>query len=195
MPTIPDQVFTHMLNPLKGWPSPYALDKTAKYSSNVGYDMVAGQVCHLNSSGELEPGAYRWQMPLFIFQGVNELDVNNAPTTSSGPWWPVTPTGRIMCLVAKGPFEFWTTEFDTDQTYAINDPLRAPTGNSSGSEGTSGVLTNQGVIAISDTIASGSNKYTNICGIVSGAVYTNNYGVSVLPFWPVYYPGHPSEAA
>lgn len=188
--SVPEQMYTHMLNAEKGWPSQTALDFSAKISANVDFDMPAGRCCHLNSSGELEPGVVRWQMPLFIFQGANSFDVN---PSGGGQWWPATPTGKVMALVATGGYELWTTEYDTDLTYNRNDPLRAPTGNTAGDEDTAGVLTNDDVLTVVDTIASASDKYTAIVGIVSQGVKTNAYGVSVLCFWPVYHPGHPTE--
>jgi hypothetical protein len=186
--SLPGQMFDHMLNAEKGWPSQTALDFSAKISANVLYDLRPGQVCHLNSSGELEPGVVAWQMGLFIFQGTNDLDVNNA---NNGQWYPISPSGRVMALVAKGPFELWTTEF-ADQTYVRNQPLRAPTGNTSGDEDISGVLTNQSVVAIGNG-SSNSASFTAVCGIVSQGVKTNAYGKSVLCFWPVWYPGNSAE--
>ncbi len=192
---VPGQMFDHMLNPDKGWPSPTALDFTAKISANVLYALTAGQVCHLNSVGELEPGVKAWQMPLFIFQGAESLDVNNS---SAGGWYPISPTGKVMCLVGKGPYELWTTEFNTSLTYAPNDPLRAPVGNAAidiagGGGAESGRLTNSITYTIADTIASSGNKWQAICGIVSKGKFTNAYGKSSLAFWPVHLPGHPTE--
>jgi hypothetical protein len=176
MPTVPGQMFTNMLNPAKGWPNPIALDFRALVSANVLYNMVAGQSAHLNSSGQLEPGVIAKQMGLFIFQGVNELDVNNAQ--SSGQWVPITPKGYIMCLVAKGPYELETTEYDSTQVYAFNDALRSPTGNAANAYPGSGQLTNQG-------FTFGTNAY---CGVVSRGQLKNSYGQNVLAFWPVYQP-------
>lgn len=183
---LPGQMFDHMLNADKGWPSQTALDFTANISANVLYALQPGQVCHLNSSLQLEPGVANWQMPMFIIQGANDLDVNNA---NNGQWYPISPRGGVACLVGKGPYELWTTEFDTTQTYTPNQPLRAPTGLAANQAGISGTLTNQGVIAI----ATSSTTYTAICGLVSKGVVTNAYGKQVLCFWPVWYPGNPSE--
>lgn len=193
--SLPGQMYDHMLNADKGWPSQTALDYAAKISANVLYDLTAGQVCHLNASGELEPGVVRWQMPLFIFQGKNDLDVNNS---NNGEWYPISPSGRVMCLVGKGPFELWTTEFDSDLTYAPNEPLIAPTGNAAidvhdGGGTESGRLTNNITYTIADTIASSGNKWQAVCGIVSKGKFTNAYGKTVLAFWPVWFPGHPTQ--
>jgi hypothetical protein len=178
MPTVPGQMFTHTLNPVKGWPNPAALDYRAKVSANVLYDMFAGQACHLNSAGQYEPGVIGQQMGMFIFQGVNELDVNNAQ--SPGQWIPLNPSGNVMSIVAKSPVELETTEFDATQTYTPNQPLRAPTGNGSSAYASgSGQLTNQSWVF-------GTNAY---CGLVTGrGVFKNSYQQSVISFWPVYQP-------
>ncbi len=191
MATSPGQMFDNSLNPSKGWPSQSALDHTAKISANVLYDLKAGQVCHLNSSGQLEPGVIKHQMGLFIFQGANDLDVNNS---SGSEWTPVSPSGNVACFVAKGAFELETTEFDTAQTYAINDPLRAPTGNAADgyTSAKSGKLTNQSVVLASQTNTPQTSS-TAVCGIVSRGKFTNNYKKSVLAFWPVWYPGSSAE--
>jgi hypothetical protein len=190
MPTVPGQMFANSLNPAKGWPSPVALDFRAKASPNVLYNMVAGQACHLNASGQLEPGVVNRQMGLFIFQGVNELDVNNQQ--SPGQWVPINPSGNIMCLVAKGPYELETTEFDATQTYSYNQPLRAPSGNAAGAYPGSGQLTNQGVTLACDTNTPVSAA-TAACGLVSRGTFRNSYGIPALAYWPVWYPGRSSE--
>lgn len=196
MATSPGQMFENSLNPSKGWPSQNALDHTAKISANVLYDLRAGQVCHLNSAGQLEPGVFAAQMGLFIFQGANDLDVNaSAGYSNAGAnleWQPISPTGRVACFVAKGPFELETTEFDGAQTYAIGDLLRSPSGNSSGSSATSGKLTNQSVVLFSQTNTPQTSA-TAVCGIVSRGVFANYNKRNVLAFWPVWAPGRSGE--
>lgn len=200
-------MFLHRLNPVKGWPSNSALDASHKISANVLFDLVPGRVCHQNSAGELEPGVVRWQMGFFLFGGAADLDVMTTPGTT---WWPITPRGKVTCFPAKAPMQFWTTEFDTSLTYAPNDPLRAPIGNALVNAATAGVLTNAGVLPIeTNNIATASgSKWTAICGLavmpsnpsVSSSAaapttpkYTNVNGISVLSFYPVWYPGHPGE--
>lgn len=186
---VPGQMFDHMLNPAKGWPHQAALDFQARISPNVLYVMNAGQVAHINSAGELEPGVKLGQMGLFMFQGAGDLDVNPTGGTSGvfGSWTPISPSGRIMCLPAKGAYELETTEFETALSYLPGDLLYSPTGNTSGDEGTSGLLTNDG------TYASGGALYTStgnaVVGVVSRGAFTNAYGKLVLAFWPVYLPG------
>jgi len=185
MPSVPSQTYSHHLNPTKGWPHPGAMDFTAKVSANVLYDMRAGQCAHLNSSGQLEPGVQLAQMPLFLFQGVNEHDTNNA---SGDEWIPVTPSGNIMCIPGKAAVELETTEFVPSLTYAPNDLLRSPVGNSSGAEAltndrpttsSSGVLRNDSVTLYT----------TAVVGVVSRGVFTNYFKKQLLAFWPVYLPG------
>jgi len=178
--TLPGQMFDHMLNPAKGWPSQAALDFTAKISPNVQYDLRPGQCCHLNQAGELEPGVQLLQMGLFIFQGANDLDVNNQ---RNDQWTPISPTGRVVCFVAKGPFELETTEYITTLTYNRNDHLRAPVGNTPADEFVSGVLTNA---ALGNLY---SANMTARVGVVSRGVFKNSYGKNVLSFWPIYLPG------
>lgn len=205
MASQPSPMNTHRLNLSKGWPSNSALDSSHKISANVLYDLQPGQCCHQNAVGELEPGCVAWQMPLFIFGGAASLDVMNTPGTN---WWPISPRGRVTCFPGKAPMEMWTTEFDATQTYTPNQPLRAPTGNAANQAGISGTLTNQGVLTWADYVASNSNLPTAIVGITlmpanpatsaggtaaTSPKYTNCDGVSVLAFYPMHHPGHPSQ--
>lgn len=186
------QVYTNMANVIKGPSQIHRLTFSAKISANVLYDLPWGRMVHINDSGEIEPGVVRWQMGMMLMRGALSLDVNNAGGYNY-EFQPVTPSGSTTCIVCSGGFEMWTTEYDTLQSYTPNQPLRAPIGNAANQSAVSGVLTNQTVYAISDFIANGANKYTAICGLVSKAPYTTALGQSVLPFWTVWYPGHPTE--
>jgi hypothetical protein len=175
-------MFDHMLNAAKGWPHMAALDYQARQSANVNYNMRAGQVAHLNLAGELEPGVQLYQMGLFMFQGAAELDVNNA---GNSQWTPSSPSGRQMCLVAKGGYELETTEFITSLTYQPNNLLRADVGNLAADEFLSGMLRNDAIPAPLYGISQPA-----IVGVVSRGVFTNAYGKQVLAFWPVWLPGN-----
>ena len=197
MATVPGQMFTNQLNPAKGWPSPSALDCRAKISPLVLYSMVAGQAAHIDNSGLIQPGVVNNTMGVFIFQGANEYDTNNTP--SPGQWYPINPSGNILCLVAKAPYELESTEFDATQTYTPNQPLRAPSGNTATAYGgqtagpNSGQLTNQSVVLYSQTNTPQSSA-TAVCGIVSNrGVFKNSYGQAVVAFWPVWAPGRSTE--
>lgn len=177
---LPGQMFDHMVNPAKGWPHMAALDYQAKQSANVLYRMRAGQVAHLNGAGDLEPGVQLTQMGLFLFQGADDLDVNNQ---GNDQWTPISPSGRIMCLVAGGDYELETTEFITSLTYVPNNMLRSPIGNTAGDEFLSGMLRND---ALGTLYAAGMEA---VVGVVSRGVFTNAYGRRVLAFWPRWLPG------
>lgn len=173
---VPVQMYIHGLNPLKGWPSPSAVDFTGKLHPAVTIDpLFAGRVVHVDSivggTPLLKTGAVGTQMPIFLFQGSGDFDVANPGGTD---WYGFAPNGISSGLVATGAYEFETTEFDTAQTYAANAPLIAPANDTNSAVG--GVLTSAGV-----TVGT-----TLICGIVSRGVYTNSYGRPVLGFWPVF---------
>lgn len=181
---LPGQMFDHMLNPAKGWPHQAALDFQARISANVQYAMVAGQCAHLNAAGELEPGCELTQMPLFMFQGLLDLDVN---PTGNNQWTPTSPSGRVMCLPGKGPYELETTEWDSSVTgYVPNALLTSPVGNGPTAYPPSGQVTLNTVVP--------PNLYsatmTTIVGCVSRGVFTNAYGTQVLAFWPMFLPGN-----
>lgn len=173
------QMFDHMLNPVKGWPSPYALDFRAKAAA--GQDIKPGCCCSLDANGNLVLGVVRHRMGLFAFQGTSSLDVVQ---NANEHWVSVNPSGNIMCLVATGGYELETTEFDTTQTYNRNDPLRART--------TDGKLTNQNVVLFSQTNNPATDS-TAVVGIVSRGRFKNAYGRDVLAFWPVWAPGRATE--
>lgn len=188
--TAPSQMYRHTLNPLKGWPSPHAVDFAGKLHSAVTISpLPAGRCVHVHSveavsygpgtSGGtplFKTGVIAAQMGIFLLQGSADLDVANDGGTD---WYPIAPKGIMSGLVANGAYELETTEFDTAQTYAVNEPLRAISAdtNTSATVG-GGCLTNQSVTV-------GSNA---VVGVVSRGTYTNAYGQTVLAFWPVYVP-------
>lgn len=197
MPTAPRQSYDHHLNPVKGWPHPAALDFVAKASANVLYDLRAGQCCHVNSSGQLEPGVDGFQMPLFIFQGVNEYDVN---TVSTDQWIPVMPRGNIMCLTAESAMELETTEYVSTLTYAPNDPLWAGTGNAANKEGLTAAYrpstSSSGCVRNDSTLGAGiyGSDQKSVVGVVSRGTFQNYNKKFMLAFWPKFIPGKGSSA-
>jgi hypothetical protein len=178
----------HTLNPLKGWPSPHALDFSASFnttqlaaiSGNVAF---SGRVVHLDDNGAYKFGVANRQMALFLFNNSDDPDVSNDggnPASDATAWVPIKPSGKMMALPATGAYELETTEYDSSQTYLPNQTLTAATGTTLA---TAGVLTNR---AENGDIAT---PYTHaVCGVVSRGEYTNSFGRSVLAFWPVYLP-------
>jgi hypothetical protein len=87
-----NQMINHELNPLKGWPSPYALDKTLEVSiaaansstaitlADAKTYFVSGKVATQTSTGRLVLGcqdhaAGVCPMPIFIFPNAKDFDV------------------------------------------------------------------------------------------------------------------------
>lgn len=182
----PRQMTAHMLDAIKGWPSPHAVDYHAKLSANVTIDPVfAGRCVHLNSVGDFEMGVTddvgNCEMPLFLFQNSDDPDVANDggdAATEAGVWVPTAPTGAMMALVAVGAYELFSTEFEPEATagvYAPNDPISATPDNTNATTG--GRLTKSGITAYGD----------HLVGIVSRGLISR-YGRSVLAFWPYLLP-------
>lgn len=195
MANAPSLMFEHGLDPKKGWFQMHALDYQAKLSDNVTFDLPAGRTCHINSVGEYETGvgasgATSCRMPIYLFSGSVDFDVQNPGTTASGLFMhqAVGPEGNMLGLVATGGYQLETTEFiaEADSTlgaYAPNQPLTAATANTTLATG--GMITNTGT-------GSGNKvqQFVNpICGIVAKGVLTNAHGVSVLNFWSYFLPG------
>lgn len=174
----PSLMFEHGNSILKGWFQPAALDKHAKLSANVTFDVPRGRVVHLNSAGEFEMGIANRQMAIFLHQASDDFDVSNPGTTPAGNFMhqPISNIGIMSGVVATGAYEIETTEFNDGQTYAPNDTLTA--GNSNSTLSTGGVLTKVN-----------ATPYTHpVCGVVSSGRYVNCHGIPVLAFWPVYLP-------
>jgi hypothetical protein len=185
----PRKMTAHTLEPVKGWPSPSAVDCRAKLSANVTIDpLYAGRVVHLNASGEYETGLPdtigKGHMPIFLFNNSDDPDVVNDggdPATEVDVWVPSAPTGYMMGLPAKGSYEFESTEFESEAslsaTYAPGDCLTATHANTTAATGGRITRTTNGLAY---------NK--PVCGVVSRGVVTNSHGKSALAFWPMWLP-------
>lgn len=169
----PRQMTANTLNALKGWPQPAAVDFHTEFDDGV-FDILdevlPGSVVHLNDEGKYALGVGNDKvMPLFMFNGSNDPDVQNEggdPATEKGAWIPINPTGQAMSLVAIGAYELVSTAFVAG-TYDPNDPLTsAKTG------------ADAGKLAV-------GTMYTNmIVGLVSRGVVDNGYGHDAVAFWP-----------
>lgn len=218
----PGTSFDHTLTGLKGFPTESHLDLDGTLSSNVniggiGTQPLAGQVVHVastttgvgsNGNGPnvpvFEMGAHLTQMAIFLWPSALDFDVSNAgvpagvalggTTTNLPAWVPIRPTGKLVGLVAKGSFELESTEYDTNQTYAVGDLLRAVTSNT---DANAGKLTNQNASGGQAFASPGKLVYgdpsvaawDSPVGVVSRGQYTNALGIPVISFWPVYLPG------
>lgn len=172
----PNLMYEHALTPLKGWVKSNALDHSGVVSDNVTFAIPQGRVMHLNDSGEFETGVTGTQMAIFAFNASDALTVANPGTTASGNFvhQAIFPTGVTSGLVATGGYELSSSEFDSEEEYVPNDTLTAAVANST--------LATGGVLTL-------GTVYTDaICGVVSKGVVTNELGVDMLHFWPVYVP-------
>lgn len=166
----PAQSFTHELNPLKGWPSPYALDKTGELIDNSG-TIYAGRVMHIDSTtGKFAIGC-PWSstvasMPLFAFPNSTDYDVLSDVGNFSG--------SNMLGLVGLGAYELESTEY-VGTGFTSGVPLTVDN---------TGTPANYGCL-----IPTTLTTTDLIVGIVSdNGPITNEWGKTVLRFWPTYLP-------
>lgn len=181
----PEQMFTHELNPSKGWPSPYAVDKTgllATDAEDVSGDTAlytfSGRVMHIDpTTGALFLGcpytvgdAFA-PMPLFAFPNGSDFDVRSDVGNISG--------GNAVTLVAIGGYELESTEF-LGAGFTPNTPLRVEA---------AGGADKGKLLATTLATAPGGDEDL-VVGIVSdlSQPLTNEFGKEFIRFWPVYLP-------
>jgi len=160
---VPGQMYDHELNPVKGWPSPYAVDKIAEIASGVE-GILGGMVISLDSNGKFIRGATGSAMPCFAFPNASDFDVLSDRGNISG--------GNMMGLVAVGAYELESTEY-MGSGFAVNAPLTAH--NVAGDD--------QGKLKV--TTLGSADLIVGVCNRVPTA---NEYGKNMVRFWPVYLP-------
>lgn len=181
MPSVPNQVFTHMMNLVKGGPPSNmgALDHSAVISSSITFDLPAGRIVHVDSNGEYSTGAIGWEMAIILRPNATDTDVQNYGGDQWVGGFPGDEEGISYGYVHSGGFEIETTEYNTSLSYAYNDPLRAVAADTT--EATGGTLTNA-------TIGAVGAPTGNVCGVVSKPPAANDYGVTMIRYWSVYCP-------
>ena len=159
----PNQMFTHDLNAVKGWPSTSAVDKSAALDdAEVSSTLFEGMVVHIDAaSSKIKRGVASRAMPMFLIQNADDFDANSDKGNISG--------GIVSALVAIGSYELQTTEYSAG-TYAPNVPLKA--------DAATGKV-------ISTT---GGQTGQDIVGICSSGIIPNAYGKNVITFWPCFLP-------
>lgn len=131
--------------------------------------------------------------------GVPDGTVAYGTTTEIAEWGSVLPGidgGNLVALVLSGAYELETTEFDTAQTYASGQALRAVTSNT---DAAAGKITNQrgattgfnsdGVVQYVANTATVSS-WDSIIGFVSRGKYVNSNRRSALAFYAYPIPGN-----
>lgn len=165
----PAQMFDHSLNPSKGWPNPYAVDKTKPIAAGETL-LFAGRVCHIDPSLDaLKIGTTQdnisASMPLFCFPNQGDFDVSSDVGNVSG--------GHMVTLVATGSYELETTEF-LGTGFSPNIPL---------------TVSNAGNSDDGKVMATTLHSHDFIVGIVSDlGIKTNEFNKQFVRFWPVYLP-------
>ncbi len=204
------QSFTHELNPVKGWPSPYALDKSVYAAlTNIQTDgeniAFAGMVGHIDATAATlklgipaitaDANSNIIPMPLFLFQNGDDFDVLS-PTGNSAYGWVgadaadaasatggLTQKAIIGTLPASGSFELETTEY-VATTYSPGHVL------------TSDIPGHADAGKLRKATVSGASRTAALqilCGVVSdGLINNEQYPGSTsykrLRFWSIYHP-------
>jgi hypothetical protein len=161
-------MFDHELNAVKGWPSPYALDKSGPMASGEETLIKAGMVVSLDGTGKFVRGCPNGAMPIFAFPNGGDYDVNSDVGNISG--------GTLVGLVATGAYELETTEF-VGQGFDPNVALTPATGG------------DLGKVAPSDVC--GTDMIVGVCSSAPFASEFKHQGgaaIMFVRFWPVYLP-------
>jgi hypothetical protein len=139
-------MWENTLTPVKGWFDESSLDKRAKLNATILTSATAvpsGRVAVLDSVGQFVIAGYSGtggvvsptrEMPIFLWQGTKDTDVQNNGVPTGGAysiataayWYGLSPTGYMSGLVATGGYELQTTEFEPVAdagTYVSNDLL------------------------------------------------------------------------
>ncbi len=141
--------------------------------------------------------------PYYLWNGLYDWSVSNKGTpsgvasqgTSSSPprWYSFLPSSNLSSAILTAVagnhnMELETTEFDTDQTYASGNSLRAVTSNTLAN---AGKLTNQNASGGADFASSAafSPGTDTVVGVVTRGKYYNAYSVNSLAFSPTYVRG------
>ena len=151
-------IYDHMLNVLKGWPAPFALDKAADLSSDETNAIQQGMVMYLDANGHFRLGLACGKIPHLAVRGTAFVDTRQSEGNMMG--------GTLSGIVCLGPYEVQTTEYDSDQAYAPNDALTA-------------VNTGANI----GLVTRGTVYEDTILGWVSDGVVTGLYEQSILTFW------------
>jgi len=170
---VPNQMFDHSLNVVKGPSLMHRLDKDAAPAAGQS-DIFEGMLVSLNNAGAMVKGCDNGEganrpMPMFAIQGIDDFDANSDVGNISG--------GVMSAVVATGGFEIETTEFVAGgNTFACNDLL------------TGASATDLGKV----TKATEVYGAETICGVVSSTALVSGAAqadkLPVLTFWSVYLP-------
>ena len=184
-------MFDHELNPVKGWPSPYAVDASGafatawQYAGTTATELYGGGVVSYDTTaGGWVPGCDADKVPIFLLQNNYDFDVSSDTGATNGGFASGLP--GIAC------YEIETTEYYASGSYSIGTWLTAytyadratSTLANAGATGKCGKVVN-GVFDKSDLAAA---YCANIVGVVTATPRTNEHGKSVLKVYTHYIP-------
>lgn len=159
--------------------------------------VFAGRCLHFNAARQGELGVSGHQVPLWLFRqtdrpsgGFNGV----AATAATQLSWQDGSKGEYLAFVGIQGLEISTTEFDTAQTYAINDLLTAPLFSDATFDTDAKKLAGAGVVSNKNTAAA-TVKWGKdpVVGVISNLDQTTPHaGLKMLRFYTIYMP--PIEA-
>lgn len=172
------QMFDHRLNPIKGWPSPYALDKAAQVANAEAEQGIrAGMVIHIDPvTSMFKRGLPGKQVPIFAWNDYLAFDAQGGDEGNLNLYGNMK---GMSGLVALGSYELQTTEFVAGQTYAPNTPLTVE----------NAATEDQGKVKPGEFYAD------TICGVVSDGQIKNAQGVDVVTLWSYFLPSMAPESS
>ena len=219
----PAQMYDNELNPVKGWPSPYAVTKelplyiesnsgNARFGDIDNYqtDFKAGMVCHVALDGgdnqyKLRLGLAQDAVACFLFPNDKDFDVSgdkgniigSGNATLAQAAVSGTVAGTVVALVALGAYELETTEF-VGSTFTPNLPLTAV--GAPAKTRTSSQADNPGKIKAITWTQWRTGDVSDVqnlgcIGVVSdGGVRTNEFKKTMIRFWPTHLPSPTTQA-
>lgn len=172
----PEQMWSHELNPVKGWWDEHALDKSADILLTDGDVLRAGMVMSLGADAKFRKGLGCGDMAIFALQNSFDFDVvsDDGGLVGSGGGGSGSPVPRVSGLVAVGGYELQSTEFDT----AYRDMLVPNLALTAGGPGE----------ADAGLLKPGTPYSDTICAVCSDGVKVNENAVDVVQFWGVWLP-------
>jgi len=164
---VPQQMYDHECNVLKGWWHMHALDKSGVIAD--GEVILAGSVCYMDQSKEFRAGLPENVLGMFAWPSSGDYDVS-------------ADVGNIqskvfMALPTTGPYELQTTEYDDTMTYNVNDYLT----------GWDQQLADY-TPALKGKVRLGSPYVNTIVGICSAAPERNENGKLWMSLWTYHLP-------
>jgi len=166
----PAQMFDRRLNPTKGWPSPYALDKAQQLTE--GDNTKAGMIMHLDPvTNKFKRGLPDREVPIFAWNSEGDFDAGGVDDGNISNYGNLKGLSGLVCI---GPFEVQTTEFVSGEAYPANTPLKV----------------DQGDLVAADLgkVKPGEFYTDTIVGVVSDGQSSNVHGRQVVACWTYFLP-------